>query len=89
MTGSVAESSLPIVSSLSAPDMDSCRLYRSISCTGQTVCTSVADPDPKDPYVFGPPGSAPDQIERGTDTPPDPSMIKQKKIVRKLIPTVL
>jgi hypothetical protein len=25
--------------------------------TNKQVLTSVADPDPKDPYVFGPPGS--------------------------------
>jgi hypothetical protein len=38
--------------------------------------SSVADPDPQDPYVFGPPGSG--------------SFYSQAKIVRKtLIPTVL
>ncbi len=46
---------------------------------------SVADPDPQDPYVFGPPGSA----SGPTDRNPDPS-ITQAKIVRKtLIPTIL
>ncbi len=35
---------------------------------------SVADPDPSDPQVFGPPGSG--LLVRGTD--PDPSIIKQK-----------
>jgi hypothetical protein len=39
---------------------------------------SVADPDPSDPYVFGPPGSG------------SGSFYHQAKIVRKtLIPTVL
>jgi hypothetical protein len=38
---------------------------------------SVADPDPNpDPYVYGPPGSAPDPLVRGID--PDPSITKQK-----------
>ena len=38
--------------------------------------SSVADPDPSDPYIFGPPGSG--------------SFYHQSKIVRKtLIPTVL
>jgi hypothetical protein len=38
--------------------------------------TSVADPDPSDPYVFGPPGSG--------------SFYQQAKIVRKTFdPTVL
>ena len=32
------------------------------------------DPDPEDPYVFGPPG--PDPLVRGPD--PDPSIIEQK-----------
>ncbi len=45
------------------------------------VLTSVADPDPSDPCVFGPPGSG---------SGADPSIIKIAKIVRKtLILTVL
>ncbi len=38
------------------------------------VVSSVADQDPKVPYVFGPP--YPDPVVRGTD--PDSSIIKQK-----------
>ena len=34
------------------------------------------DPDPSDPYVFGPPGTDPDPLVRRMD--PDPSIIKQK-----------
>ncbi len=34
------------------------------------VSGSVADPNPEDPYVFGPPDSNPDPIVRYTD--PDP-----------------
>jgi hypothetical protein len=42
----------------------------------RSIGTSVADPDPQDPYVFGPPGSSDTGI--------------QAKIVRKtLIPSVL
>jgi hypothetical protein len=32
---------------------------------------SVGDPDPQDPYVFGPPGSG--SLVRGTDADPDHS----------------
>jgi hypothetical protein len=46
-----------------------------------TVGTSVEDPDPNlDPYVFGPHGSSPDPVVRGTDPDldPDPSITQQK-----------
>jgi hypothetical protein len=44
----------------------------------QTDVIGVADPNPSDPYVFGPPGSG------------SGSFYQQAKIVRKsLIPTVL
>jgi hypothetical protein len=65
-----------------------------VSCLGElkqgkeTVSlprTSIADPDPKDPYVLGPPD--PDPLVRDTDL--DSSIIKQKKIRKTLIPTVL
>jgi hypothetical protein len=39
---------------------------------------SVADPDPSDPHVFGPPGSGSGSISRGMVPDPDPSIIKQK-----------
>jgi hypothetical protein len=41
------------------------------------VLRRVADPDPSDPYVFGPPGSG--SVSQMTD--PDPSIIKQKKLL--------
>jgi hypothetical protein len=37
-----------------------------------TLHYSFADPDP---YVFGPPGSVPDPLVRGTDS--DPTVIKE------------
>jgi hypothetical protein len=42
----------------------------------ENIYRSVADPnpDPKDPLVFGPPGSGPDPLARGMDQ--DPSIIK-------------
>jgi hypothetical protein len=50
---------------------------------------SVADPDPPDPHVFGPPGSG--SISRGMDRDPapdlNPSITKQKKVRKTLIPT--
>jgi hypothetical protein len=39
--------------------------------------TSVADVDPPDPHVFGPPGSRSTSQDRALD--PDPSIIIQKK----------
>ncbi len=42
-----------------------------------TVRISVADLDPSDPYVFGPPGSELDPLVRDTDPYPDPSIIEQ------------
>jgi hypothetical protein len=42
------------------------------------VLCSVADPDPPDPHVFGPPGSGPDPLVRCMDPDPDPSIIMQK-----------
>ncbi len=46
-----------------------------------SVVVRAADPDPSDPYVFGPPGSEPDPLVRGIDPDsypaPDPSIIKQ------------
>ncbi len=38
--------------------------------------TSVADPDPSDPYVFGPPGSG--SIRQSMDPEPNPSINKRK-----------
>jgi len=35
--------------------------------------TSVGDPDPQDPHVFGPPGSG--SLVRGAD--PDPSLFSE------------
>jgi hypothetical protein len=47
--------------------------------------TSVADPEPQDPYVFEPPGSGSSSTEYGSG-----SFYNQAKIVRKtLIPTIL
>jgi hypothetical protein len=49
--------------------------------------TSVADPDPSDPYVFGPPGSGSISQKFGSGSE---SFYQQAKMVRKtLIPTVL
>jgi hypothetical protein len=45
------------------------------ACAIVFLLPSVADPDP---YVFGPPGSDPDPLVRGTDPDPAPSIIKQK-----------
>jgi hypothetical protein len=46
---------------------------------------SVADPEPHDPYVFGPPGSGSISTRYGSG-----SFYNQAKIVRKtIIPTVL
>jgi hypothetical protein len=53
------------------------------------IKTSVADPDPdpSDPYVFGPPGSGSRSISQSYGSG---SFYHQEKIVRKaLIPTVL
>jgi hypothetical protein len=55
----------------------------------EKVLTSVADsnPDPSDPYVFGPPGSGSGYISQRHGSG---SFYHQAKIVRKiLIPTVL
>jgi hypothetical protein len=57
--------------------------------------SSFADPDPNldppDPHVFGPPGSG--SISQGMDLAPDPdldpSITKQKKVRKTLIPTAL
>ncbi len=38
----------------------------------------LADQDPSDPYVFGPPDPDPDLLGRGMDPAPDPSVTKQK-----------
>jgi hypothetical protein len=55
--------------------------------------SSVADPDPSDPYGFGLLDPDPDPLVRGMDPDaaldPDPSITKQKKIRKTLIPTVL
>jgi hypothetical protein len=40
------------------------------------VASSVADPDPPDPHVFGPPGSGSTSLSNGSD--PDPSISMQK-----------
>jgi hypothetical protein len=42
------------------------------------VSVSVADPDPPDPHIFGPPGPGSDPLVRGIDPDPDPSIIEQK-----------
>ncbi len=54
----------------------------------QTI-TSVADTDPKDPYILGLPD--PDPLGRDTDPDPapDPSIILQKIVRKTLNPTVL
>jgi hypothetical protein len=38
------------------------------------VGISVGDPDPLDPYVFGPLGSGSQRYGTGTDPDPDPSI---------------
>ncbi len=48
---------------------------------------SVADPDPSDPYVFGPPGSG--YLNQRYCMDPDLSIIKQKIVRKTLIPTVV
>ncbi len=50
--------------------------YGSIMC----VTTSVADPDPPDPHVLGPPGpgSTCQDPDPEQDPDPDPSIIMQK-----------
>ena len=54
-----------------------------------TVSSSVADPDPKGPYVFVPPGSASGSISQRYRSGSE-SFYHHVKIVRKtLIPTVL
>ncbi len=45
------------------------------------------DPDPQDPYVFGPPGSASGFVSHKTDPAPDPP--SSSKIVRKPFISVL
>jgi hypothetical protein len=40
--------------------------------------TSVADPDPPDPRVFGPPGSGCTSMDPDPALDPDPSIIMQK-----------
>jgi hypothetical protein len=56
--------------------MDMCD-YDAHSGNFRIVCSSVADPDPPDPHVSGPPGSgSTSQRLRGMD--PDPSIIMQK-----------
>ncbi len=40
--------------------------------------SSVTDPDPSDPYVYGPLESGSDPLVRSTGMDPDPSIIKQK-----------
>jgi hypothetical protein len=57
------------------------------SCQADYLCSSVADPDPSDPYVFGPPGSGSISQRYGSGSR---SFYHQAKIVRKtLIPTAL
>jgi hypothetical protein len=52
-----------------------------------TILTSVADPDPSDPFDFGPPGSGSISQRHGSRSE---SFHHQAKIVRKtLIPTAL
>jgi hypothetical protein len=38
------------------------------------ISSSVGDPDPQDPHVFGPPGSGSGPFVRGTDPDPDPAL---------------
>ncbi len=55
------------------------------------VFLNVMDPDhPKDPYVFGPPGSGLSLFwtDPGLDSDPDPFIIKQKRVIKTLISTV-
>jgi hypothetical protein len=47
--------------------------------------TSVVNPDPLDPYIFGPNGSG--SVNISTD--PDPSFNKQEKQEKTLISTIL
>ncbi len=59
--------------------------YANISHIG--LRNSVADPDPSDPYVFGPPGSVSGSISQRHGSG---FFYRQAKIVRKtMIPTVL
>jgi hypothetical protein len=52
--------------------------------------TSVADPDPQDPYVFGPPGSASGSISQRYGSVSGSSFYHSSKNSRKkLIPSVL
>jgi hypothetical protein len=51
----------------------------SAGCLQQVEC-SVADPDPSDPYVFGPPGSGYSSQRHGSGSG---SFCHQTKIVRK------
>ncbi len=44
----------------------------------RTLCHSVADPDPSDPYVLSLLDPDLNPLIRGTDPDPDPSIIKQK-----------
>jgi hypothetical protein len=64
--------------------MDMCD-YDAHSGNFRIVCSSVADPDPPDPHVFGPPGSGSTSQRYGSG-----SFYNHAKIVRKaLIPTIL
>jgi hypothetical protein len=50
--------------------------HLSPSRLSRQVRASVADPDPPDPHVFGPPCMNP--LVRGMNPAPDPSITKQK-----------
>ncbi len=42
--------------------------------------SSVADPDPPDPHVFGPPGSGSTSL-KGMDPDPDPALVPDPSII--------
>ncbi len=68
------------------------RYVLTLICLPQSIAyNSVADPDPSDPYVFGPPRSGSESVsQRHGSRPGSLSFYHQAKIVRKpLIPTVL
>jgi hypothetical protein len=59
--------------------------YHGISLIISYICSSVADPDPPDPYVSGPPGFGSSSQRYGSG-----SFYHHAKIVSKnLVPTVL
>jgi hypothetical protein len=49
-------------------------------CDPATLQTSVADPDPKDPYVLGLQDPHPDLLVRDTDPNPDFLLVKRQRL---------